>query len=366
MAELTKDGTPEAPASEATASEAAASEATASEAPASEVPAPEAAASEATASEAAASEATASEAAARESAAPKEASHEEAVPDEASGEALALKADSPEKSGAVAAGAAGAGFSAGPSAEGGQGEPVIVIEGLTKCYGRETVVDSLDLTVREGEIFGFLGPNGAGKTTTLLMLLGLSLPSEGSVRVLGLDPVQEPLKVKSQVGYLAENMGFYGDLTARENLFFVAALNRLKDPGDKIAEVLELVGLAGDADRQVSEYSRGMRQRLGFAEVLVKDPKIAFLDEPTLGLDPDGIATMLEMITRLPKERGLTVILSSHLLHLVERVATRVGILRKGRLLAQGTVSELCEGAGLAPSLEAVYSYYFHRGEEAA
>jgi ABC-2 type transport system ATP-binding protein len=198
------------------------------------------------------------------------------------------------------------------------------------------------------------------------MLLGLSLPSGGKVSVLGYDPVAEPLQVKSRVGYLAENMGFYGDMTAKENLAYVAALNRLKDPPDKIAEVLELVGLAGDADRLVGEFSRGMRQRLGFAEVLVKDPKIAFLDEPTLGLDPDGIATMLEMITRLPRERGLTVILSSHLLHLVERVATRVGILRKGRLLAQGSVKELAEATGLQENLEAVYSHYFHRGEEAA
>jgi ABC-2 type transport system ATP-binding protein len=244
--------------------------------------------------------------------------------------------------------------------------PVILIEGLTKRYGRQTVVDSLDLTVREGEIFGFLGPNGAGKTTTLLMLLGLSLPSEGKVEVLGFDPVKEPLKVKSKVGYLAENMGFYGDLSARENLAYVAELNRLKGYDARIDEVLELVGLSGEGDRLVSEYSRGMRQRLGFAEVLVKDPKIAFLDEPTLGLDPDGIATMLGMITRLPKERGLTVILSSHLLHLVEKVATRVGILKKGKLLAQGTVPELARGAGLEPGLEAVYSHYFHRDEEAA
>jgi ABC-2 type transport system ATP-binding protein len=252
-----------------------------------------------------------------------------------------------------------------PGAEG-RGSPVIVIEGLTKRYGRETVVDSLDLTVGEGEIFGFLGPNGAGKTTTLLMLLGLCPPSSGRVSVLGFDPVQDPLKVKSKVGYLAENMGFYGDMTARENMAYVAELNRMSGYGEKIEETLELVGLGSDADRAVSEYSRGMRQRLGFAEVLLKEPRIAFLDEPTLGLDPDGIATMLDMITRLPKERGLTVILSSHLLHLVERVATRVGILRKGRLLAQGSVRDLAEGTGLEPSLEAVYSHYFHRGEEAA
>jgi ABC-2 type transport system ATP-binding protein len=194
------------------------------------------------------------------------------------------------------------------------------------------------------------------------MFLGLTIPSGGTVRVLGEDPVKEPLTVKSQVGYLAENMGFYGDLTARENLSFVCELNGMEDFGGKVEEALGLVGLAGVADKPVSEFSRGMRQRLGLSEVLVKDPKVAFLDEPTLGLDPDGINTMLELITRLPEERGLTVILSSHLLHLVGRVAKRVGILRKGRLLADGSIKDLAGRAGLGEDLEAIYSHYF-RGE---
>jgi ABC-2 type transport system ATP-binding protein len=237
--------------------------------------------------------------------------------------------------------------------------PVIEAVGLTKAYGRDTVVDGLDLRIEPGEIFGFLGPNGAGKTTTLLMFLGLTLPSGGTVRVLGEDPVKEPLKVKSKVGYLAENMGFYGDLSARENLSFVCELNRMEAFSQKVEDVLSLVGLAEVADKQVSEFSRGMRQRLGLSEVLVKDPRVRFLDEPTLGLDPDGINTMLELITRLPAERGLTVILSSHLLHLVSRVANRVGILRKGKLLAEGGIAELAAKTGLEPDLEAIYSHYF-------
>ncbi|MDR2199534.1 MAG: ABC transporter ATP-binding protein [Deltaproteobacteria bacterium] len=243
-------------------------------------------------------------------------------------------------------------------------EAVILAAGLTKRYGRETVVDNLDLRIERGDIFGFLGPNGAGKTTTLLMFLGLTLPSAGSVRVLGEDPVKEPLKVKSQVGYLAENMGFYGDLTAYENLSYVCELNKMRDYGEKVEEVLGLVGLSEVAGKLVSEFSRGMRQRLGLAEVLVKDPKVVFLDEPTLGLDPDGINTMLELITRLPGERGLTVILSSHLLYLVSKVATRVGILKKGKLLAQGSIAELAGKTGLEADLEAIYTYYF-RGEAA-
>jgi ABC-2 type transport system ATP-binding protein len=230
---------------------------------------------------------------------------------------------------------------------------------LTKKYGRETVVAGLNLQVRAGEIFGFLGPNGAGKTTTLLMLLGLSEPTAGSAKVLGLDPVKEPLAVKSQVGYLPENTGFYGDLTALENLAYVAELNRLENPKELLVETLKLVGLNDVQNRQVAAFSRGMRQRLGLAEVLIKKPKLIFLDEPTLGLDPDGIATILELIERLPKELGLSVILSSHLLHLVGRVANRVAILKKGRLLALGSIDDLAKEAGLEPNLEDVYRRYF-------
>lgn len=224
---------------------------------------------------------------------------------------------------------------------------VVETFGLTKRYGRHVVVDRLDLAIGAGEIFGLLGPNGAGKTTTLLMLLGLSEPTSGRAEVLGLDPIREPLKVKTQVGYLAENMGVYGDLTARESLRFIGRLNRLGNLSDAVDEVLEIVGLQDAADRRTSEFSRGMRQRLGLAEVLIKSPRLVFLDEPTLGLDPDGIATMLELIERLPAERGLTVVLSSHLLHLVSRVARRVAVIDRGRLLAMGRVDELAEEAGV-------------------
>jgi ABC-2 type transport system ATP-binding protein len=231
--------------------------------------------------------------------------------------------------------------------------------GLTKRYGRRTVVDSLDLAINQGEIFGLLGPNGAGKTTTLLMLLGLSEPSGGRAEVLGLDPTRSPTEIKAQVGYLAENMGVYGDLTARQSLAFIGELNGLGDLSRSIGEVLEVVGLSAEADRRTAEFSRGMRQRLGLAEVLIKRPSLVFLDEPTLGLDPDGIATMLDLIGRLPAERGVTVVLSSHLLHLVARVAGRVGVLDRGRLLALGRVEELAERSGVEPDLEVVYRRLF-------
>jgi ABC-2 type transport system ATP-binding protein len=227
---------------------------------------------------------------------------------------------------------------------------------LSKNYGRENVVDDLSLSIESGEIFGLLGPNGAGKTTTLLMLLGLSEPSRGRSEVLGFDPLKSPLEVKSKVGYMAENMGVYADLTARENLRFLAGLNRIKDPN--IDECLELVDLTKVADRKAGTYSRGMRQRLGLAEVLIKNPRLAFLDEPTLGLDPVGIAAILELIQRLSKEKGLTIVLSSHLLHLVAKVADRVAILNKGRLLAMGGLAELAQDSNLPEDLEVVYRHY--------
>ncbi len=240
-------------------------------------------------------------------------------------------------------------------------EPVIEARGLSKRYGSVRAVDGLDLTVYAGEVFGLLGPNGAGKTTTILMLLGLTEPSGGTARVLGRDPLRHPLEIKRRVGYLPENVGFYADLTARRNLRFVAELNGLAGAAGeaKVAETLAAVGLAEAADRRVAGFSRGMRQRLGLAEVLVKSPEIFLLDEPTLGLDPEGIESMLELVASLAAERGLTVVLSSHLLPLVERVAHRVAILRQGRQAAEGAVAELAGAAGLAPNLPAVYRHYF-------
>lgn len=248
-------------------------------------------------------------------------------------------------------------------------EAVIETTGLAKAYGRQAAVRGLDVAVRPGEIFGFLGPNGAGKTTTLLMLLGLTEPTSGQAKVLGKDPVREPLEVKSRVGYLPEQVGFYRDMTARQNLDYVAALNRIKpqEAENRITRALESVGLAEESDKLVGAYSRGMRQRLGIAELLVKDPALIFLDEPTLGLDPDGINRMLDLIVSLSKERGITVVLSSHLLHQVQRICDRVGIMIKGELVAVGTIDELRQKlgeGGETASLEDIYMRYF-QGQEA-
>ncbi|MBC7223853.1 MAG: ABC transporter ATP-binding protein [Anaerolineae bacterium] len=219
---------------------------------------------------------------------------------------------------------------------------VVETKGLTKRYGDVVAVDSLDLRVRRGEVFGLLGPNGAGKTTTILMLLGLTEPTAGTVRVLGLDPVLQPLSVKARVGYMPEQMGFYDELTARQNLFYIARLNGLgrEEAHRRIDEVLERLGLADVADRAVATFSRGMRQRLGVAEVLLKRPQLVILDEPTQGLDPEVARRFLQIVRDL-REEGVTVLLSSHLLHQVQAVCDRVGLFHRGRMVLEGSVPEL-------------------------
>jgi ABC-2 type transport system ATP-binding protein len=218
----------------------------------------------------------------------------------------------------------------------------IETQDLTKSYDGVTVVDHLNLHVSENEVFGLLGPNGAGKTTTILMLLGLTEPAFGTARVYGFNPTREPLKVKRIVGYLPEEVGFYDNLTARENLKFIAELNKINpvETTRRINEALEMVGLADDRDMTVGKFSRGMKQRLGIADVLIKEPKLVILDEPTSGLDPKGINQLLDLIAHLPK-MGATVLLSSHQLYQVQRVCHSVGILSKGRMVIEGSIAEL-------------------------
>jgi ABC-2 type transport system ATP-binding protein len=220
---------------------------------------------------------------------------------------------------------------------------VVETQNLTKRYHDKLAVNALNLTVQEGEIFGFLGPNGAGKTTTILMLLGLTEPTAGRASVCGFDPTHDPLEVKRRVGYLPENPGFYEDISAKENLLYMARLNRIPEDESRrrTAEVLEQVELSDDGRRLVREFSRGMKQRLGIAEVLVKKPRAVILDEPTLGIDPDGAIRILELIKGLNRERNLTVMLSSHQLQQVQEICSRVGIIVKGRLIVQGQMDEL-------------------------
>jgi len=245
-------------------------------------------------------------------------------------------------------------------------EKVIEATGLTKRYGAALAVDHVSFAVAAGEIFGLLGPNGAGKTTTILMLLGLSDISAGQARVFGRDPMREPLAVKRLVGYLPDSVGFYDHLTASDNLRYTARLIGIPaaERRKKIVDALARVGLRDVADKRVATFSRGMRQRLGLAEILMKDARIAILDEPTNGLDPQASIDLLDLIRSL-KSHGVSVLLSSHLLDRVQSVCDRVALFSGGRIALMGTVAELgravlgggfvvdieAEGAGLAERL---------------
>src|SRR5215211_1779467 len=224
----------------------------------------------------------------------------------------------------------------------------IITRRLTKRYGDFVAVDALDLEVHAGEIFGLLGQNGAGKTTTILMLLGLTEPSAGGARVVGLDPARRPLDVKRHVGYLPDNVGFYDGMTGRENIRYTAKLNGLtgKEAESKIDTVLEQVGMRSRADTRVDTYSRGMLQRLGIADALVKDPSVLILDEPTTAIDPIGVIEILDMLRSLVRDRGLAVLLSSHLLSQVQSVCDRVGIFAAGQLIGVGTLEDLAQQFG--------------------
>ena len=219
---------------------------------------------------------------------------------------------------------------------------VIQAENLTKRYNGTAVVNGISFSVARGEIFGLLGPNGAGKTTTILMLLGLSDITAGQARVLGHDPQREPLQVKRRVGYLPDQVGFYDNLTAADNLRYTARLIGLDhaEREERIASSLAHVGLAEVANKRVATFSRGMRQRVGLAEILMKDAEIAILDEPTSGLDPQATLELLEIIRAL-KHRGVTVLLSSHLLERVQSICDRVALFSEGKIVLLGTVPEL-------------------------
>ena len=242
---------------------------------------------------------------------------------------------------------------------------IIEAVNLTKHYSRQTAVKGLNFTVDEGEVFGFLGPNGAGKTTTLLMLMGLSHPSAGFAKVCGLDPVRNGREVKRIAGYLPENIGFYGDLTAVQNLEYVASLNGIQPnkASEEIDELLDMVELKQEARKKVGAFSRGMKQRLGFAEALIKDPKVLFLDEPTIGLDPEGALRLMEFIKSLNRDRKITVLLSSHNLYQVQKISHRVGIMIQGEMVAEGSIESLAKekfGVGEKEySLEEIYMKYF-------
>ena len=221
-------------------------------------------------------------------------------------------------------------------------ETVVETKDLTKNYGDFTAVNKLNLKIEGGDIFGFLGPNGAGKTTTILMLLGLTEPTSGSATVWGFNPSREPIDVKRIVGYLPERVGFYRNMTASENLMYTADLNSLskKETEKNIPELLASVGLSDVGEKPVGAFSQGMKQRLGIADMLIKKPKLVFLDEPTSGIDPNGITEILDLILKMAKQK-ISIIFCSHQLNHVQKICTRVGILSKGQFVAEGPIERL-------------------------
>ncbi len=241
-------------------------------------------------------------------------------------------------------------------------EPIIELHELTKNYGKFTAVDHVNLSVQKGEIFGILGPNGAGKSTTILMMLGLTDPTSGTVQVCGINPTRHPIQVREKVGYLPEDVGFYDDMTGIENLLYTARLNRISEAEarTKAEELLERVGLPVDTQKKAGKYSRGMRQRLGLADVLIKQPEVIILDEPTSGIDPAGVQEFMSLIRQLREENGLTVLFSSHHLDQVQQICDRVGLFGGGKLLAEVNVNEL---QNEEHGLENMYNRYFGGGK---
>lgn len=220
--------------------------------------------------------------------------------------------------------------------------PVIVTDSLTKKYKAKAVVDHLDLRVPGGSIYGFLGPNGAGKSTTLKMILGLVRPTEGHIQILGKDlDSRNRLNILSETGSLIEAPAYYGHLSGKENLQIVCTLKNV--PEKEIQRVLHVVRMEGQQNKKVSQYSLGMKQRLGLAAALLGNPKLLLLDEPTNGLDPAGIQEMRELICSLPAAFGITVLISSHLLSEMDQMATHVGIINQGQLIFQDSLSVLHE-----------------------
>jgi len=217
---------------------------------------------------------------------------------------------------------------------------VLQTHDLSKKYGRRLVVDRLSLTVERGDIFGFLGQNGAGKSTTMRMLLGLVRPTAGSIKLLGFDMSRRPQRALARTGAIIEAPAFYENFSGWQNLRMLSALSG-GATSTRIAAVLETVGLTERAHDPVRVYSHGMRQRLGIAQALLPNPEFIILDEPTDGLDPQGIHEMRSLIVRLRDEHGLTLMLSSHLLHEVEQICNRVAIIDEGRTVYQGSVEEL-------------------------
>lgn len=232
---------------------------------------------------------------------------------------------------------------------------IIKTEGLTKIYKDIKVLDNLNLEVKSGEIFGFLGHNGAGKTTTINILTTLLNSTSGTASICGHDVKKESIEVRKKIGYLPENVKFYENLTAYENLEFFAKLSGIKKPQTKINEVLEFLDFKGFENKKIGEFSKGMRQRIGIAQAIIHEPEVLFLDEPTSGLDPMGIKNLRELILRLNREKGMTIFMNTHLLSEVAKTCTTIGVLNHGKLIYKDSLEQTMNKFKDEASLEKIY-----------
>lgn len=232
---------------------------------------------------------------------------------------------------------------------------VIETKGLTKKYKDFAALGNLDLSVNQGEIFGFLGHNGAGKTTTVSILTTLLSPTSGKASICGFDVEKENLEVKSRIGYLPENVRFYDSLTVFENLSYLAKLSKIASPREKILEVLQFLDFAGKENKKLGEFSKGMKQRIGIAQAILHEPKVLFLDEPTSGLDPMGIKTLRETIIKLNQEKKITIFMNTHVLSEVAKTCTTIGVLSRGKLIYKDSLENTLQRFHDEASLEEIY-----------
>jgi ABC-2 type transport system ATP-binding protein len=232
---------------------------------------------------------------------------------------------------------------------------IIDTKSLTKKYKNIIALDNLNLQVSRGEIFGFLGHNGAGKTTTVNILTTLLAPTSGSAKICGFDVNKDSLEVRKRIGYLPENVKFYENLTAYENLEFFAKLSGLKNPKSKIDEVLKFLEFQGFENRKLGEFSKGMRQRIGIAQAIIHEPEVLFLDEPTSGLDPMGVKNLREIILKLNQEKNITIFMNTHLLSEVAKTCTTIGVLNHGKLIYKDSLENTMAKFKDDVSLEAIY-----------
>lgn len=235
-------------------------------------------------------------------------------------------------------------------------EKIIEVKGLTKKYKELTAVDNLDLNVYHGDVFGFLGPNGAGKSTTIRMLLSLIKPTSGDIKIFGKSLKTDRIEILRKIGAIVEKPDFYLYLSAYKNLEILGKVSGINPTKQKIMEVLELVGLDKRYKSKVKTFSHGMKQRLGLAQALLHDPELIILDEPTTGLDPQGIKDIRDLIIFLSKEKGKTIFLSSHILKEVELIASRMIIINKGQTIIEGKVDELLASEAMKVNYEFVDS----------